>query len=181
MEPTLIKKNNYFLTPTYWPLEVMLRRSYCILMKNTIFTFIFFITIPLYAQVPAKLNKSVEFIFWKVLEKKHLDIRPEVKFPSIYFSSKTQLKQFQDAIEKQWGQRPKEITNAFAIENNEIYLLDDSNYYKRLNRCIDDSLAHEIVHYIQTKYLGWDISQDESLEWEAIEIQTELRAELCKI
>ena len=77
--------------------------------------------------------------------------------------------------------RPEEITNAFAIENNEIYLLDDANYYKRLKRCIDDSLAHELVHYIQTKYQGWDISQDESLEWEAIDIQSELRAELCSI
>ena len=149
-------------------------------MKNYVLTIILFICAPIFAQTPAKLDHSVEFIFQKVLEKKHLDIRPEVQFPKIFFSSKTPLNQFQDAIEKQWGQRPKEITNAFAIDNNEIYLLDDASYYKRLKRCMDDSLAHELVHYIQTKYLGWDISQDESLEWEAIEIQTELRSELCK-
>lgn len=131
------------------------------------------------AQTPATLKNKIEDIFLKVLEKKHLEYKSEIHFPKIYFSSKTPLKQFQDAIEKQWGQRPTEITNAFAIDNNEIYLLDDSSYYKRLKRCMDDSLAHELVHYVQTKYLGWDISQDESLEWEAIEIQTALREELC--
>ena len=150
-------------------------------MKLYITFILFLISLNASATPTAKLKNSVESIFQKVLEKKHQELRPEIAFPKIFYSSKIPLKQFQDAIEKQWGQRPKEITNAFAIENNEIYLLDDANYYKRLKRCIDDSLAHELVHYIQTKYQGWDISQDESLEWEAIDIQSELRAELCSI
>ena len=131
------------------------------------------------AKTVAKLQYSIEFVLQKVLEKKHLNFRQEVAIPKIFLESKTSLKQFQDAIEKQWGQRPSIFTNAFAIANNEIYLLDDNDYYKKHQRCIDDSLAHELVHYIQTKYQGWDISEDESLEWEAIEIQSELRSELC--
>lgn len=100
--------------------------------------------------------------------------------PAIYYKSQTPLKQFQDAIQKQWGMRPDVFTNAFAVANNEIYILDDAGYYEEHKRCMDDSLVHELVHYVQVKYLNWDIN-DESLEWDAIEIQTEFREEFCKL
>jgi hypothetical protein len=129
---------------------------------------------------PAKLQTSIEFIFEKVLEKKHQAKRSEVPFPKFYFKSNTPLKQFQDAIEKQWGFRPDEFTNAFAVANNEVYIMDDEDYYTRNKRCMDDSIAHELTHYIQVKYLGWDLA-DESLEWDAIEVQTEFRQEHCKL
>ncbi|MFA6237565.1 MAG: hypothetical protein WC635_09585 [Bacteriovorax sp.] len=131
-------------------------------------------------KVPAKLQHEVEFILEKVLLKKNQPLRTDIAFPKIYYKSKTPLKQFQDAIEKQWGFRPDVITNAFAVANNEIYLMDDADYYSKKKRCMDDSLAHEFTHYVQVKYQNWDLN-DESLEWEAVDVQTAFRNEFCKI
>lgn len=75
--------------------------------------------------------------------------------------------------------RPDRITNAFALKKNEIYIFDDADYYLRTNRCMDDSLAHEMVHYLQARYQGWDLD-DDSLEWEAIDIQTAFREAYCR-
>ncbi len=128
---------------------------------------------------PAKLRYGVDFILEKVLEKKRLALRPEIPFPTFHYESSTPLKQFQDAIEPQWGFRPERITNAFAHALNEIYILDEAAYYERTNRCMDDSVAHELVHYLQDKYQGYDLN-DESLEWEAVEVQTAFREEYCR-
>ena len=133
-----------------------------------------------YAKKPATLKYSVDFLISKVLEKKHQIKNNLIPMPAIYYKSQTPLKQFQDAIQKQWGMRPDVFTNAFAVANNEIYILDDAGYYEEHKRCMDDSLVHELVHYVQVKYLNWDIN-DESLEWDAIEIQTEFREEFCKL
>jgi hypothetical protein len=98
-------------------------------------------------KTPAKLQHDIEFIFAKVLIKKNQVNRTEIAFPKFYFESKTPLKQFQDALEKQWGFRPDAFSNAFAVQNNEIYISDDADYYKRNARCMDDSIAHELTHY----------------------------------
>lgn len=127
----------------------------------------------------ATLKYPVEFLFEKVLEKKHQTKKDSIPFPKFYYSSKTPLKQFQDAIEKQWGMRPDLITNAFAVDNNEIYIMDDADYYESHKRCMDDSVVHELVHYVQVKYLNWDLN-DESLEWDAVDIQTQFREEYCR-
>lgn len=130
------------------------------------------------ATEPAKLRYEVDFIFEKVLEMKRLVERPEVPFPPIRYESSTPLKEFQDDIERQWGMRPERITNAFAVHANKIYLYDDAEYYRRTGRCMDDSLVHELVHYLQAKYQGWDLN-DDSLEWEAVDIQTAFREKYC--
>lgn len=142
-----------------------------VLMTTAVFS------LNLLAKPPIKTVKpkySFDFVLEKVLEYKKLERKSSIINPKIYYKSQIKLKQFQDAIEKQWGQRPKEITNAYAIDNNEIYLLDDAEYYQRTNRCLDDSLAHEIVHFVQVKYQNFDIN-DESLEWDAVDIQTWFR------
>ncbi len=129
---------------------------------------------------PAKLKYSLDFLVEKTLESKKQNRRSEIPLPTFHFESQTPLKQFQDAIEKQWGFRPDVFTNAFAIDNNQIYIMDDEAYYRRNKRCMDDSVVHELVHYIQVKYQGWDL-EDESLEWDAIEHQTAFRHEFCKL
>ena len=128
---------------------------------------------------PAELKYPVEFLFQKVLEKKRQVKNDNIPFPKIFYASKTPLKQFQDAIESQWGFRPDVFTNAYSVVNNEVYILDEAAYYAKHGRCMDDSLVHELVHYVQVVYLKWDLN-DESLEWDAIEIQTEFRNEFCK-
>lgn len=127
---------------------------------------------------PAKLKYTLEFLFNKTLEMKNLEKRDDVPMPKYFFASSTPLKQFQDALEKQWGFRPDVFTNAFAVERNEVYIMDDAEWYERNQRCMDDSVVHELVHYFQVKYQNWDLN-DESLEWDAVDKQTEFRNKYC--
>lgn len=127
----------------------------------------------------AKLRYSKEFVLEKVLELKRQKFRAEIPVPSIHMESETPLNLFQDAIALQWGMRPDFITNAFSVSHNMIFLSDDEAYYRRTNRCIDDSLAHELTHYVQSKYQGFDL-HDDSLEWDAIDVQTAFREAYCR-
>lgn len=148
-------------------------------MKTTILTAItFLISLNLFAQT-AELRYEEEFILEKVLELTNTERREEVPLPAIYYKSSTPLEQFQDAIEDQWGMRPDMFLNAFAHQHNEIYILDDAEYYIKTGRCMDDSLAHELVHYVQNKYRGWSLN-DPNQEWEAIHIQKEFRELYCQ-
>lgn len=127
----------------------------------------------------ADLRYDEEYILDKVLELTNTQLREEVPKPSVYYKSSTPLVQFQDAIEGQWGMRPEMFLNAFAHQHNEIYILDDAEYYRKTGRCMDDSLAHEMVHYIQNKYRGWSLS-DPNQEWEAIRVQKKFREIYCR-
>ncbi len=152
-------------------------------MKKLILIVLSIFSLATYAEAarkPAKLKYSLDFLLEKTLEMKKLTKRDDVEVPKFYFKSNTPLKQFQDALEKQWGFRPDVFTNAFAVDNNEVYILDDADYYRRNKRCMDDSVVHELVHYLQVKYQNWDLS-DESLEWDAIDKQTEFRNIYCPI
>ena len=60
------------------------------------------------------------------------------------------------------------------IVRNEICLGDGETYYRRLNRTLDDSLAHDLVHYIQARYFNDDLASDSS-EALAIAVQTWFR------
>jgi hypothetical protein len=124
---------------------------------------------------PAKLRFHPRVILEAVAQRMQVTLRPDVPMPAIYVESATPLRQFQDAIEVQWRARPSLVTNAYAIGRNEIYLSDDAAFYGRLGRTLDDSLAHELVHYIQAKYLNDDLSSD-WCEGQAAEIQHWFRA-----
>ena len=126
----------------------------------------------------AQLKYPLTFLQKYVLEKKHLTERPEISWPKINFASQSSLLDFQNDIFSQWGFKPEVITNVYILKLNKIYLLDDASYYNQLNRCLDDSLVHELVHFLQDKYQNYDFN-DESLEWEAIDIQTEFRNQFC--
>ena len=141
------------------------------------------VTSALGAQKPAapeKLQFSVEFILQKVIERKQQKYEAQIPTPKIFLESETSLKQFQDAIEPQWGFRPDQFTNAYVVAKNEIYLMDEASYYHKVKRCMDDSLAHEFTHFVQSKYQKFDLN-DESLEWEAVDVQTWFRENFCKI
>lgn len=127
-----------------------------------------------------KLQYSVEFVFDQILSYKNKTKIPQIALPRVYFASQTPLKQFQDAVESQWGQRPKVISNVFVYMKNEIYLADDKKYYDEQKRCIDDSLAHELTHFYQYQYQKYDLN-DEFLEFDAVEVQNWFREKFCKI
>jgi hypothetical protein len=119
---------------------------------------------------PVKLRFDPRFIFEAVAQRMNVTLRPDVPLPAVFLESTTPLAQFQDAMEAQWRFRPPLIANAYAIGRNEIYLSDDASFYLRLKRSLDDSLAHEFVHYIQAKYFNEDLSTD-GCEVQATEIQ----------
>lgn len=124
---------------------------------------------------PMKLRFHPQFILQEVA--RHLDVHldPATPVPAIFFESDTPLRRFQDAIEAQWGFRPRAFTNAYVIERNEIYLTDDARYYLARGRTLDDSLAHELAHYLQWSYFRADLASDWS-EAEAVSVQQWFRA-----
>lgn len=123
------------------------------------------------AQDVAQFKHSHEFILKAVAEKMRVDLRSEIVPPKVFLQSQTPLRQFQDAIEPQWGFRPDAFVNAYVIARNEIYLTDDLDFYQKMERFVDDSLAHEFAHFIQVKYKNYDLNNDWAAESEAVDIQ----------
>ena len=119
---------------------------------------------------PVRLRLDPQVILQQVARQMNVTLRPDVPLPKIFLESSTPLRQFQQAIAPQWRFRPHVFANAYAVERNEIYLSDDARYYRKRNRTLDDSLAHEFVHYIQVRYREDDLA-DESCETEAISQQ----------
>jgi hypothetical protein len=122
------------------------------------------------------LRFDPRFILDTVAERMKITLRPEVPLPGIFVESRTPLRQFQDAMEGQWQFRPPLIANSYSIATNEIYLSDDASFYRRFKRTLDDSLAHEFVHYLQARYLGEDLTSD-GCELQAAEVQRWFRDE----
>ena len=132
------------------------------------------------AQASAKLAHPFEFTLARVAEMMNLELRPGIAPPALQYQSTTPLKKFQDTLEPQWGFRPDAFTNAYSWGSNEIFLMDDEAYYQTEGRCIDDSLAHELVHFFQVRYRGYDLTKDEFAELEAVDLQTRYRAQYCR-
>lgn len=145
--------------------------------------FLIFFSLVVYSKnsfcSPAALRYSPQFLLMKTLELKKLQMRSDIEVPLIRFESQTALVDFQDAVEKQWGFRPGVFSNAYSVEKNQIFISDNEDYYSKNGRCMDDSVVHELTHYLQVKYQKWDLN-DESLEWDAIEKQTQFRELYCK-
>jgi hypothetical protein len=128
---------------------------------------------------PVKLRFEPGFILETVAERMQVKLRPEVPLPGIFLESTTPLRQFQDAMEGQWQFRPPLIANSYSIATNEIYLSDDASFYLRFKRTLDDSLAHEFVHYIQARYMHEDLTTD-GCEIQAAEVQRWFREEYAR-
>ena len=124
----------------------------------------------------ATLRHDPQFILEVVAGHMGVTLRPDVPPPGIRPESSTPLELLQAAAERQWGFRPDVFTTTFANATNEIYLIDDARYYARHGGTPDDSLAHELVHYVQARYLRDRFSTDWS-ESEAVAIQTWFRNE----
>jgi hypothetical protein len=119
---------------------------------------------------PLRLRFDARFVLAEVAQRMGVTLRPDIAPPTVFLESNTPISQFRDAIGAQWGFRPHVFSNAYAAERNEIYLIDEPSIYVRRDRTIDGSLAHELAHYIQVKYLNADLAMP-SWEEEADEIQ----------
>ena len=123
---------------------------------------------------PSVLRHDPGYILQAVAREMNVSLRPDVPLPAILLQSKTPLQRFQTALATQWGFEPPVFANAYAVAQNEIYMMDDADYYTRLRRTLDDSLAHEFVHYIQVHYFKADLTH-EACELEAISVQQSFR------
>ena len=124
---------------------------------------------------PAELRMDPQQILAAVAQRMNVTLRPDVPVPVIHFESRTPLAQFQKAIATQWRFKPPVISNAYVVATNEIYLIDDADYYRRVKRSMEDSLAHEFAHYLQALYLDADL-KDDFCETEAIDVQAAFRS-----
>jgi len=109
----------------------------------------------------------------------NVTLRDDVPPPVVLLESETPLARFQAAIAGQWGFRPNVFANAYVVSRNEIYLVDDASYYRRLRRTLDESLAHELAHYVQVRYFHADLS-DASSEIDAIAVQQHFRLDAAQ-
>jgi hypothetical protein len=123
---------------------------------------------------PLRLRLDPQFVLAQVAQRMGVTLRPEIAPPEVFLESVTSVAQFGDAIAVQWGFRPHVFSNAYAVERNEIYLIDDPSFYARLGRTIDESLAHELAHYVQVKYLNADLAVS-AWEQDAIAVQAWFR------
>lgn len=122
----------------------------------------------------ATLQHDPQFILETVARRMGVNLHADVPLPAIRLESGTALERLQAAAEKQWGSRPQVFVTTYAPASNEIYLIDEAALYEKYSRTLDDSLAHELVHYIQAKYLG-DRFDTEWSEVEAVAVQTWFR------
>lgn len=106
----------------------------------------------------ARLHFDPQCILEQVAGRLNVTLQPEAPFPAILFESATPLEHVQNNLEAQWGMRPPVFVNAYAIEPNEIYLVDDPRHYGQHDRTLDDALAHAFVHYLQVVYLDADLN-----------------------
>jgi hypothetical protein len=106
-----------------------------------------------------------------VLDRMNVPFRDDLEVPAVLFESTTPLRRFQRATAPQWGFTPSVFANAYVLARNEIYLVDAADAYRPRDTSIDDSLAHELTHYVQTKYLGRALDDDPSMEFQAVDVQ----------
>jgi hypothetical protein len=122
------------------------------------------------AAEPIRLRFEPAVILQAVARQMNVTLRPEVPVPAIFLQSATPLARFQHAIAPQWKFSPPRYANAYVVARNEIYLMDDPDYYRRLGRTLDESLAHEFAHYLQVHYFNADLA-DPSCETDAVAVQ----------
>jgi len=127
--------------------------------------------------IPAKnIVQSRDCILAIVADYMKVTLKSEVALPRVRTQSDTSLKEFQDSIEVFWKFRPDVFTNVYNPIHNEIFIMTERAYYQKHKRSVFDSVAHELVHYVQKEYKGVDFTQeDESVEFQAIEVQTWFR------
>lgn len=125
---------------------------------------------------PEPIIQSRDCILEIVAERMNVKLDQSKTKPSIHPESVTSLKDFQDSIEEFWHMRPERITNVYQPFRNQIFIINERAYYETHKRSVYDSMAHELVHYVQHIYKGADFTQDdESLEFQAIDIQSWFR------
>lgn len=104
----------------------------------------------------------------------------DARVPAVRVESETPLIEFLTAVNPQ-DPSVDRFSNFYSVSSNKIFLIDEAAYYAKFSRSsrrsMDDSLAHEFVHYLQVMYLGYSVSDlaTDSAESMAISYQTIFR------
>lgn len=106
------------------------------------------------------LRDTPRHILAAVARRLDVDLRSDVPQPLVRLESHTPLEHFQDAIEAQWKSRPSVFSNAYATASNEIFLADRRAPDSVRGAALDEMLAHEMVHYIQSRYWRIDLNSE---------------------
>lgn len=149
---------------------------------------------PASAAAPARLRHEPRCILEAVARELNQDIGrhrgPAVSaailaaargaLPVIRPESETPLVEFLTAVKPQ-DPSVDRFSNFYSVSADRIFLIDDAAYYARFaktsRRSMDDSLAHEFVHFLQVKFLGYsvaDLATDDA-ESMAVAYQTSFR------
>lgn len=100
--------------------------------------------------------------------------------PAVRVESGTSLPEFLTDVKPQ-DQSVDRFSNFYAVGANRIYLIDEAAYYAKFDktsrRSMDDSLAHEFIHFLQVTYLGYSVADlaTDAAESMAVEYQTSFR------
>ena len=132
------------------------------------------------AEVTARLRYDETCILRLVAAEMEIPLKKEVSLPAVYFGSKVPFAQFLAAYRTQSNAEPTQVLNMYMLNSNEIYISDKASNYASFGRSMDDSLAHEYVHYLQVKYRGYTVRDfvedfEDSLENQAIRYQVSFR------
>lgn len=146
------------------------------------FLVIGFAFLPILAQAASshpngnRLRAELPCILKSILEIRKLTFNTHYPLPELVLDTETDLKSYQDDVEPQWNFRPDAIVNVFVAHRNRIYLYTNPDYYKPKKRFVEDSLAHELFHYVQVYYDGIPVDQFSDFdEMAAVEIQNQFR------
>ncbi len=135
--------------------------------------FIILLLVPsAYAAEPMRSRYSAECILKAIAAYMRSEVK--VAIPKIIYQSETTVEEFQKLGRANFmgGSPPDTVLTMYAYEPNIIFLRDGPENY-RDGKYIEDSLAHELAHFIQVRIRGESADNDpmDLLEGEAVGVQ----------
>lgn len=128
------------------------------------------------AYQPAELRFSPDCILEAVAKRKRIVLKAGIARPQVIEEKHSSLEEFQNATEAHYGFRMQTFANVYVPGKNIIFVTDNPANMRH-GRTLDDVLAHEYTHYLQSKYEGLT-DADGSMDWpedEAVRVQNWFR------
>lgn len=128
---------------------------------------------------PGPIRAAAPCILKIIATHMNIELKSEIAAPTLRLQGETSLVYFQDRMADWWKFRPDMFANVYTPLSGEIFLMLEKQYYNRFKRSPFDSLAHELVHFLQVQYLKFDLAADpmaaEAAESQAVAEQTWFR------
>lgn len=125
------------------------------------------------------LTYSPTCILEAVAKRTMVQLKKEVPLPALFPHSTTNLEQFKIGARFNYPEDYviEYYANVYSAENNALFINDSIPLVGKNGRTPDDVLAHELTHYLQSKYQGYDKeeSSSDAAEESAVQVQTWFR------